>query len=292
VEDPKKWMPKTVSHVFGSMSEFARFVETNATEASRKNQQHGNPSREAWAGGTYADAQRRAMGEGNPELGKLIERNLSAWNIDSLMSEGCSRWEPSRVGVMPIVPNVVAGIPETMLSQHTVHEAARHPLTVMVDVGVSASVSAAEIAQWGAAVAALVLTLQRARPVELFISDSLGERSGKVTATIPIIRIGSAPFDPAQVGFALADVSLTRRLAFAYKWIHAPDPDIPWAWGLYAESEERTARIAHLSGTELGPNFLFLTGVRSMDQQEVKKDPRAWIEKQLRVYAPHMFEHE
>lgn len=283
MKDPKKWMPQTRSHVFESMGDFVRWLDNNRTDKSRANR---STASDDFAGCPYNESVKRALGAGNPALGAMIERNLDAWDIDSLLTEGCSRWEPSRVGVMPIVPNVVAGIPETMLAQYVVHEAAKHPLTIMVDVGVSASVSAAEAARYGAAVAALVLTLQRVRPVELFVTDTLGDKGPKVTATVPIVRLGAAPFDPAQIAYALADVSFTRRLAFEYKWIFAPSAHIPWAWGLYNDLEERSARAAYLAGSELGDNFLYLSSIRTIDQKEIAANPRKWIQDKLALYAP------
>lgn len=274
--DHNTWQQNTICDHFESGAAFSNWLARKLDEEPRKCCVSVNKLKEAIDKG---------LGRGSPELGRILSERIYDFNVDSLVSDGLAHWAPSCVGVVPVVPNVLIGIPETMLSRTTSPISASGPITIVFDRGLSGGTDVQSVIQYGAAVMSLVLTLQRVRPVDIIVTST---NKGMGKTHVPMVHVGSAPFDPAQLAFWLADVEVERSMAFQHKFFYEPDHRNGWGWGLYAFASEMERRIAELAAP-IYSDCLVIGPARYADLNLIKTNAKGWIEKQLRAYAPQLF---
>lgn len=119
---------------------------------------------------------------------------------------------PSVAGYIPNIPAAISGHPEAMFHRHTIESPnLTAPIRIFIETTVSAGLSHDELINRGVATIALVLALNKYRPVELFTA-SLGYMGGKVYGVI--VRVESKPLDMARAVYMLADPGYARQLAF------------------------------------------------------------------------------
>lgn len=292
--DPRKWMKDTTLSIHGSLAEFGTYCQgPDIREIASQGLENQDPSFYGHMKHSEA-ALRCATGQGDEKGADTIRAFLDKFNIDELLTSSVDVWAPSIVGAVPIVPNAIMGVPDAMLARNTIRETQRGPVTVIYERSASAAVEQKDLEQYGAAICALVLLLQRIRPVELWIGSSAQAGYGHNKTSVTAVKLGSSPFDPAQLAMGLSNVSVYRRLFFSNQYLLSPARKdtgrIGWGWSLYGDSPERTARLAHCIGASDDPaHTLVFSGVRLDDMQEVKKDPVAWLQKQLQTLNPELF---
>ncbi len=102
------------------------------------------------------------------------------------------------------------------------------PLSLYVDIGATWKAPAAELEARGAAVLALVLRLERERPVDLYAYFATHGERRKLYYTV---RLESRPVSVAHAAFALAHPGMLRQLAHALSRADGCSPGIPHGYG-------------------------------------------------------------
>ena len=124
------------------------------------------------------------------------------------------RWRTvdSVAGGAPNVAAFLAGSPMSMRRRVRMLDAAA-PLTIAIEVGVSASVDADSIARRGAAALALARIAAGQRPVALWAYSAAQNANGSAAAYA--VRIETAPLDTSRAAWLLCAPESCRRASFA-----------------------------------------------------------------------------
>ena len=219
---------------------------------------------------------------------KEAETLMSEIQAQGLMSEHVMRWGPNVVGAIPLIPNAIQGVPDTMLAPMWEAQSARGPIRVFYDCVGSAGISERDMAKRGTAVLAFVLLMSQVRPVELFVIAGMQGTGG---ACIPIVKIETAPLDTKSSLYALACTAFSREIAFA--WGYSSDAAGTrrgfhggWAWGT-APNQDGTGRWHDAMRTvlDIQPDDLLIPGAVYGDP--IVKDPIAWLQREIDMRAAH-----
>ena len=144
------------------------------------------------------------------------------------------------------------------------------PIKVVVDTFASCSVDADVLKQRGATIVALLMLIQRVRPVDLFAAGS-STHTGHDGWRYYMIRLESRPLSLSQVGFVLGHPAFFRALGIAfYRHVNPEAPRVP---NLYATREETKSRLG------LGTQDIFIERASASDPMVIH--PEKWIKDQL-----------
>ena len=183
----------------------AQFRQTYI-DMSPKNMGYGENL--SWYGNESEAESLRKAELGDTSLVGQAEAQLDS--LDAAIETPRRIWERSVAGPFCCVPDVLAGLPTPM--RRMTHQTDEHnPITIFVDTGSTASVSAKQITQRGTTILALVLALTRVRPVQLF---QLHAGYGKDGETITTCQINTSPLDLATACYVLTSAGFTRRLVY------------------------------------------------------------------------------
>ena len=228
---------------FESLAEFARACQKRDI---------GGIGSDRWSGGTVEDAYSFAL-QGDvshvPEAEAMADKVLSQIDFSDLVP----RWEPSPVGFFPIVPNALAGVPDSMLAREEM-PAQDSEIEIWANTTVSGACSAKDMVRRGVVTLALAIALEHVRPVRLVLYSTMDRHN-------VAIRL-SSPLDVSEVCAAFCQPSVTRRLVYGWdmqngsrgKWAS-------WAETQKGRDEEREALVKvmgmpkdalHLSTEKLG----------------------------------------
>jgi hypothetical protein len=122
-------------------------------------------------------------------------------------------WAPDVVGSYPIVPNVLAGVPETMM-RRVMETSERAPITIWVCVTSSGGIQALDMERRGIAIMALALALSQTRAVNIRIFSGLGgpNHSGNHLVSVDLLQ----PLSLSQAAFMLSSQAFARGLTYRY----------------------------------------------------------------------------
>jgi hypothetical protein len=122
-------------------------------------------------------------------------------------------WTPDVVGSYPIVPNVLAGIPETMM-RRVMETSERAPITIWVCVTSSGGIRALDMERRGIAIMALAMALSQTRAVNIRIFSALGGNnySGNHLVSVDLLQ----PLSLSQAAFMLSSQAFARGLTYKY----------------------------------------------------------------------------
>lgn len=255
--------PHTI-RLFESLSDFADFAEGGS---------YRSKSGDAWAGATFAEALALTR-EGDLSLVSRSEALLEKFESTELLTKR-REWISDIAGVVPSVPAYIAGHPQAMRRRaKREHEAA--PVTVYVDLFLSAAFSVEDTAIRGAAVLAFVRVLARFRPVTLLIGYGTLDRRGRPLC--PMVRLNTTPLDLAHAAYAFGSASIVRRtlLAVLDRMVPGSSP-----WPPFRGDYEALLREVFGSGEQL-------VVVKGGMIAGIVKNPAAWIEARLREAAPEV----
>lgn len=169
-------------------------------------------SNASWSGAPSFEAAAKQAREGDmtivPKADALIEK-FEQFTLDSM---GARAWSDDVVGVFPNVPAYIAGVPTNMRRRIKVESPAA-PIALIVEQFVSGSVSHQKVFERGVACLALVRLLAMKRPVELYLSFTSHDYSGKLCSILT--RVETTPLDLATAAHAIAAPSFLRRVLFS-----------------------------------------------------------------------------
>lgn len=192
-------------------------------------------------------------------------------------------------GGVPNVPAMLAGSPLSMRRRQRMADHAA-PLSVVVDLGVSASVKHATLARRGAAALALVRLLAATRPVALWVVAGLQcSRGGDNPQNAAFaVRLDTAPLDLSRAAWLLCAPEAFRRAGFAVAQTVAGRPNDRGTNWLNDDHKRHPALLADclpaLTGTAdcvVVPS-LITSGSTQFDSDSAAA---AWVQEQLAAHG-------
>lgn len=230
-----------------------------------------------WCGDTWSGAMDKAA---NGDLAAVDEANAIMDSIDHQIDTSGLRpvWGNSPVGAYPNVPAFLAGDPESMRAR-TMMQSPKGPVTIWFSPVCSAAISVEDARRRGLAVLALVLALQRVRPVHVRIVTAYGKGDHTV-------QIRTEPMVLAEAAHCLTATSFYRALSyeFAEKVHNWKGGWAPWYKQAYGDEQAIIAEFR----TRLNANADDLI-VLPMDythgaHREMIDTPATWINRVLDQY--------
>jgi hypothetical protein len=276
---------------FENMTAYCDHLESTVLNHSGVGGRRLRGSYTAFSGDTFETCKEKAY-NGQSENVDAIEKLVGKIESAIPISSATPRWSDAVCGHIPLVPHDIIGLPNAMLAPNYEMATDSAPVRIVTDVCVSAGVSKKEIANRGAAIAALAYTLSAARPVELIASAGMGSGPGDAnidrTAIINCVRLGASPLNIRQVAFALTNQAFLRRLALASSYHYqetVAGVDYPagivWPWN--DEPRNNDARMREALGLE--PSDLYIGGFYL---DEININPEQWVRDRIAEHAPEM----
>lgn len=184
--------------------------------------------RRGWAGADTATTLVRAAGG---DAARVAQADAMLARLEDAVGFEARRWRAvdAVAGGVPNVPAYLSGAPLAMRRRARVMDAAA-PLTIAVELGVSASVGERTIARRGAAALALARIAAGSRPVELWAYFAARDGSGAGDAVMAV-RVDTAPVDVARAAWLFCAPEALRRAAFATLDVAAggwTDGEVKW----------------------------------------------------------------
>ncbi len=241
--------------------------------------------RDSWSGGDWSDAMRIITSGDSQENCRSVEKLIDEVEDKLPVTDGVMPWATDLVGYIPHVPNVLIGVPDSMLRPNLEADSVRAPVRLFVDIGASGGFSSDQMRKRGAAIAALAVKIGQSRPVELFALSTLKDSSGPITSIVTV-NLGVAPLNVPLVTAALTNPLTFRRLMFAQ--LHAVGSNkgsVRWAWSSGPHKDDYQEKIRKV--LNLTDNDILIKAGHLTDDLVLK--PVKWVEAQLREIAPEQF---
>lgn len=189
-------------------------------------------------------------------------------------------WTDDVTGAFPNIPAYLAGVPLNMRQRVRV-QIDSAPLCIMVDLGISAAISAAQVRNRGIAILALTRALSAHRPIELWAGD-FGDSRG-TDAVFIAAKIETSPLNLAEASYALTHPAFVRNVLFGLETKHH---DFTGGWPFRLNRALTRLEMEVL----LAPLFshvtetLCLPGLHVAD--ESMTNPLQWLKRQLAEHDP------
>ena len=277
---------KTRGARFDCPAEFSAFLRGPAAVSPYLIAGSGEDS--DWHGAPVAATLERAQA-GDTKRVADCDRLLGVMETGADFSTARSVTVAAIAGGLPNVPAMLAGSPMAMRRRQRVTDQAA-PLSVVIDLGVSASVKHGTIARRGAAALALVRLLAATRPVALWAvaGQQCSRFSDHAQNAAFAVRLDTAPLDLSRAAWLLCAPEAFRRAAFAVSQTVAGYPrevDVNW---LDNSNSDHPALLAAclpaLTGTAdclIVPN-LCTGGSTQFDSDSAAA---AWVQEQLTAHG-------
>lgn len=194
--------------------------------------------------------------------------------IDFNVAQGdheTAEWCLSVAGSSPCVPAALMGNPYSM-RRRVKRERITRTVRVYVSLVCSAGIPAASMIKRGAAILALIESLQiQGVHVELFLLGELGSRQGDYIHVIPI----ETPIDLSRAGFAIAHPAFTRHTVY-----HGLGDrhGFNGRWTNYSNGGSDTSTIRSI--LEMDSSDILVPTVHYSDT--ILTDPQAWIRERVK----------
>lgn len=192
---------------FDAPEQFAAWLDIPTEAASV----HWTEDNRQFHGANARDTLERARGG---DLARVALADAMLAHLEDAVGFEARRWRTvdSVAGGAPNVAAFLAGSPMSMRRRVRMLDAAA-PLTIAVEMTVSANVDKASIARRGAAALALARIAAGQRPVALW--GHYACQDGRDKAAAFAVRIETAPLDTARAAWLLCAPEACRRAAFA-----------------------------------------------------------------------------
>ena len=222
-----------------------------------------------------------------PEAKKMIDDILVDAALPTMMDE------PEVAGCYPVAAEFLSGIPECMRMPSRVGSE-QAPLSIFLDLTVSAGVTPKQYKQRGIATLALVLALSAVRPIQLEVGCVMGaskEAKGLPGESVSIVSvvINTAPLDISTAAYALTNVAFIRRLIYGASIVeHRFTGGWPVLKGAeYAEPQskphiKRVTEILDLPGETF---YMPAICIEDAGFQQAVNRPAEWVRKHFERFA-------
>jgi hypothetical protein len=229
-----------------------------------------------WTGRTWHENILEAE-RGDTQLVPMAERLIE--QLECHVEAPRSSWERSRAGAYPMVPEFLAGHPDSMRRRVEASDD-RSPLRVVVDLTASAGISIGDFAKRGTAYLALAMFLANERPVTLEVVGTVS--SNAVFVRVPI---AAQPLDLAVAAHVLTSAGFYRGLIHEACYKNgASNPRWPWDLipiGDGPQKVEYVKRMRELLGLE--KNDIFGPPVYLTDP--AVKDPVGFVRRSIEEHS-------
>lgn len=203
----------------------------------------------------------------------------------AILSTGVKTLTADVVGFMPLVPHVLAGLPNSMLTRYESEiEATNTPITIYIDTTVSSDLSHGELINRGIATLAFAMAMANVRPVDLYTvstccADSCNGSYGVCT------RIETRPLDLARAAWMLTSPTMARRIMHTSVWNQLGFISLgggPFSWQLSPTQNSYMASMRDMLSMEA--QDVFITGGYIADKLMLT-DPIAWVNMMVRKHT-------
>lgn len=210
-------MKEAIKLTFNSLQEMSEWInKTHRTKRGEECKESVNESADYYefsSTKTFDEAD-NLMKFGDDENAKKIQAAAANINATPATSER-NRLYNSPCGFLPIVPRVLAGVPENMLNIKKEEYRSTKVINVVYNTAVGYKVSAEEIVKTSANVASAINTLEKGGyRVNLYVANFVYMRSTPVCVAVKIKDAGQY-FDGLRVAYPLVNPSFVRRHIFA-----------------------------------------------------------------------------
>jgi hypothetical protein len=201
-------------------------------------------------------------------------------------------WTDDVTGAFPNIPAYISGQPLNM-RQRVKAQIDSAPLAIMVDLGISAAISAAQVRNRGAAILALVRALSAHRPIELWAMDfgsaddssssSLHFGHASSNCVCVAAKIETSPLDLSSACYALTHPAFVRNVLFG---LEEKYHDFRGGWP-FRLNRALTRHEMEVLCAPMWPHVsetLALPGLHVAD--ESMTNPEAWLRRQLSEHDP------
>lgn len=210
---------KAVNISFNSLQEMSNWIEktprTERGEASKASILE-TASFKKFSGTKSFEEADNLMKYGDEENAKKIQ--LASVNVKAKMTPGESnrnRLYNSPCGFLPVVPRVLAGVPENMLAVRKEEYKDTKVLNVMYNTSAGYNVEASDIIDTAAKVASAIRTLEKkGYRINLYLGDVCRVDGVPVSISVKVKDSGQY-FDALRVAYPLVNPSFLRRHVFA-----------------------------------------------------------------------------
>lgn len=208
---------KAINISFNSLHEMSDWIErTPRTERGEEYQRSAEESKKynKFAGTDSFTEADNLLKFGDEENAKKIQAAHANVKATPGVSER-NRLYNSPCGFLPIVPRVLAGVPENMLNIRKEEYRSTKVINVIYNTAVDYRVSAKEIIKTSASVASAINTLEKnGYRVNLYAANFTDMRDEPVSIMVKIKDAGQY-FDGLRVAYPLVNPSFLRRHIFA-----------------------------------------------------------------------------
>lgn len=266
---------------FDTYEEFIAYTDKARDSYGHKTKAHSH----SWDNGLNFNQSIAAARQGDESY--VAEANKILDKLEEVCEGSPARiWHSAPFGAYPVIPEYLSGSPTPMRAQGDVGDIS--PVSVYVGVTMSAGINSTLCLKRGAAVLALVLQLQKIRPVDLFfLSETHGVTDGNLFLVIPC---DSKPLSVAHAAFALCHPAFTRRLTYTVagdvdQFTHGGNNGgWPNDYPFRAFSESSVDKYTGILRRELNltENDLYIRATYLEDPLIV--DPVKWINSQIERY--------
>lgn len=232
--------------------------------------------------GTYKDAFEKTL-TGDARNVRKAEALLDRIEASGILGDVRPAWVRDVAGDFPCVPSYLAGDPMAMHRRAMVaSESATGPINIYVDAISEWSIGENALRERGVAVLALVLALQRTRPVDLWLicgMDGFGAKSGKRQLVTPCIRLETRPLDLQTLSYIIPSAAFARLLCYA--WGRDENRGFSGRFAFGQPPTHGLYRSGMRAALECNERDLIVYG---SDVDVISKDPIKWISEQIEYH--------
>jgi len=267
---------RTVSCEYGEFLELAKGIPANApyrSECSRTGDE--------WRGRENYGMSLDYARQGNEASVCKSDALLGEYEHIMPQSRG---WQTSYdvVGGVASVPEYLAGNPCHMRRRKRTASSFA-PLTICVNLGVSAGISTQTMMKRGIALLAITRLLANVRPTELWVGCSFGAHSIRASFWV---RLETSPLDLARASYAITAPGFTRNLLYSCDHYYSAkgkiDTCLPWP---YDDSQFSRKHDVDSIKPILAPNHDLFYSPGMLNSDKDQEDTKTWIMDKLSKYG-------
>lgn len=230
------------------------------------------PSDPKWAGATLPEALRLTR-DGDARLVARSDELLRRYEALAFPTTR-RQWRNDVAGYFPNVPAHIAGVPTSMRRRER-RENVIAPITVYVDLFLSAMFDAEAAMARGAAILALTRVLTAHRAVTLYVGYGTTTHDGHTLC--PMVQINTTPLDLAHAAYVMCSTSFVRQTLLRVMDRMVPGSS-PWPVLRGDVRDVIAAGLPHTQGTQV---LVIPGGIVG----GIVRDPSKWIEERIREAA-------
>lgn len=189
------------------------------------------------------------------------------------------KWDASPMGAFPVIPEYLSDRPDSMRIRRK-QFSDLSPIHVYVGSSISSGMGYQLMTVRGMAVTALLMLLERFRPVKLSLWEDSGTTVPGEKACISTVEIGTSPWSIAQVAFLISSATFSRNVMYSMatnmEGLGTSFPNFYLEWGGEKGSPKYINWLREYVGAEETDLF-----VPAGFFPEMAADPEKWVHDKL-----------